>query len=252
MNRRVLLIVAAVVLALVGTGVIYAYVHNADKRAVDSTRAAQVLVAVHEVPAGTTWNDAVKGNYLEEQNVPVDSAPDLALSSTDASVPLDEVATASIASGQIVLRPMFAEKTSAIGPLPIPAKQIAVAFSINGPAAVAGFVQPQSEVAVFTTYKLDPTAAAATKNGASGSATKLLFPRILVLATSNTSPTELNNANGGGGTITLALTQAQAEQMILASQTSQLYLGLLSDTSVTNADTGVTYNTKYVPVNLAK
>src|SRR3954471_10692482 len=102
MNRRVLLIVLAVALALVGTGVIYAYVHNADKRAVDSTRAAQVLVAIHEVPAGTTWNDAVKGNYFKVQRVPVESAPTLALSSSDASVPLDEVAAASIASGQIV------------------------------------------------------------------------------------------------------------------------------------------------------
>jgi pilus assembly protein CpaB len=252
MNRRVLLIALAVVLALVGTGVIYAYVHNADKRAVDSTRAAQVLVAVHEVPAGTTWNDAVKGNYFEVQMVPVDSAPSLALSSTDASVPLDEVAAASIKSGEIVLRPMFAEKTSAIGVLPIPAKQLAVAFSINGPAAVAGFVQPQSEVAVFVTYKLAANAGAAKDNGAGGSATKLLFPRILVLATSNTSPTTLNHAGGGGGTVTLALTQQQAEQLILASQTSQLYLGLLSDTSVTNVDTGVTYNGKFVPINLAK
>ena len=252
MNRRVLLIALAVVLALVGTGVIYAYVHNADKRAVDSTRAAQVLVAVHEVPAGTTWNDAVKGNYFEVQSVPVDSAPTLALSSTDASVPLDEVAAASIASGQIVLRPMFAEKTSAIGVLPIPAKEVAVAFSINGPAAVAGFVQPQSDVAVFVTYKLAATAGAANNNGAGGSATKLLFPRILVLATSQSAPGTLDRANGGGGQITLALTQSQAEQLILASQTASLYLGLLSDTSVTNADTGVTYNEKYVPITLAK
>ena len=58
------------------------------------------------------------------ESVPVDSAPSLALSSTDASVPLDEVAAARIASGQIVLRPMFAQKTSAIGVLPIPAKDI--------------------------------------------------------------------------------------------------------------------------------
>lgn len=252
MNRRILLIAAAVVLALVGTGIVYAYVHNADKRAVESTRAAKILVAVHEVPAGTTWSNAIKNGYFEVQSVPVDSAPSLALSSTDASVPLDEVAAANIASGQTVLRPMFTEKTSAIGVLPIPAKQLAVAFSINGPAAVAGFVQPQSNVAVFVSYKLPADSSEAKKNGAGGQATKLLFPRILVLATSQVAPGTLNRAAGGGGQITLALTQQQAEQLILASQTSTLYLGLLSDTSVTNADTGVTYNTKYVPVTLAK
>jgi pilus assembly protein CpaB len=252
MNRRILLIAAAVVLALVGTGIVYAYVHNADKRAVESTRAAKVLVAVHAIPAGTTWSDAIKGDYFTVQSVPVDSAPTLALSSADASIPLDEVASATIASGQVVLRPMFAQKTSAIGVLPIPAKEMAVAFSITGPAAVAGFVQPQSEVAVFTTYKLSATDAQTKKNGAGGQATKVLFPRVLVLATSQVAPGTLNRASGGGGQITLALTQQQAEQLILASQTSSLYLGLLSDTSVTNADSGVTYNTKYVPVTLAK
>src|SRR5437016_5643942 len=114
MNRRVLLIVLAVVLALVGTGVVYQYVHNADKRAVASTRSAKVLFAVHAVPAGTTWSDAVKGGYFEVQKVPVNSAPSLALSSTDASVPLDDVATATVESGQVVLRVMFGPKTSQI------------------------------------------------------------------------------------------------------------------------------------------
>src|SRR4051812_38405647 len=144
---------------------------------------------------------------------------------------------------------MFAAKTSAIGVLPIPAKDIAVAFTISGPAAVAGFVQPQSEVAVVVTYQLGPASPQVNDNRAGGSATKLLFPRILVLATSQSAPGTLNRANGGGGQITLALNQLQAEQMILASQTNQLYLGLLSDTSVTNADTGVTYNSKFVPIN---
>jgi pilus assembly protein CpaB len=252
MNRRIMLIALAVVLALIGTGVVYAYVHNADERAVESTRSAKVLVAVHAVPAGTTWNEAVKADYFQVQRVPVDSAPSLALSSTDASIPLDEVASATIASGQVVLRPMFAPKSSAIGVLPIPAKQLAVSFNISGPAAVAGFVQPQSEIAVFTTYKLSGDSSAADKNGASGQATKLLFARVLVLATSQAAPGTLDRASGGGGLITIALTQEQAERLILASQTSTLYLGLLSDTSVTNADTGVTYNDKYVPVTLAK
>ena len=248
MNRRILFVLLAVILALGGTGAVYLYVHNADKRAVDNTRAAKVLVAVHTVPAGTSWNDAVKGNYFQVQSVPVTSAPTLALSSQDASIPLEEVATATIASGQIVLRPMFGPKVSIVGVLPIPDKDIAVSVSVSGPAAVAGFIQPQSEVAVFVTYT--PTTGANNKNNG-GKVTKVLFPRVLVLATAAAAPSTLNAANGSGGQITLALTQDQAEQLILASQTSTLYLGLLSDTSVTNVDNGVAYNGKFVPVKLS-
>jgi pilus assembly protein CpaB len=139
---------------------------------------------------------------------------------------------------------MFAPKVSIVGALPIPDKDLAVSVNVTGAAAVAGFIQPQSEVAVFVTYT------AAGGAGGVGKATKLLFPRILVLATSAAPPNTLNAANGAGGQITLALTQQQAEQLILASQTASLYLGLLSDTSVTNTDNGVSFNGKYVPVKL--
>jgi pilus assembly protein CpaB len=73
MNRRVGLIALAVVLALVGTFAVYSYAHNADKRAVAATRHVQVVMADKAVPAGTTWADALKGHYLSQQDVPVNS-----------------------------------------------------------------------------------------------------------------------------------------------------------------------------------
>jgi pilus assembly protein CpaB len=246
-----MLVMLAVVLALVGTGAVYLYVHNADKRAVESTRSAKVLIAVKSVPAGTTWSDAVKGGYFQQQSVPIKSAPSLAIPELNASVPLDEVAAGTITSGEVIVRPMFAPKTSAIGILPIPAKKMAVSFSFSSAAEVAGFIQPQSEVAVFVTYHI-PGAGASTQNAANGQATRVLLPRVLVLATPSSATGTLNQANGGGGLITLALTQAEAEQVILASQTNTLYLGLLSDTSVTNADSGVTYKGPFLPVTPAR
>jgi len=47
--------------------------------------------------------------------------------------------------------------------------------------------------------------------------------------------------------VTLALTQAEAERIILAQQVGQLYLGLLSNTSVTAADGGVTNVAAFKP-----
>ncbi len=60
MNRRIVLIAVAVVLALFGTFAVYSYAHNADERAVAGGRAVKVLIATKRVAAGTTWADAVK------------------------------------------------------------------------------------------------------------------------------------------------------------------------------------------------
>ena len=46
-----------------------------------------------------------------------------------------------------------------------------------------------------------------------------------------------SNSNGKE-LLTLAVTQQEAQQIILAQQTGQLYLGLLSDSSVTAPDGG--------------
>ena len=246
MNRRIALIAVAVILALVGTFAVYNYAHNADKRAVDSTRAAQVLIAQKQVPAGTKWSDAVKGGYFSQENIPANSAPASALASTSASVPADEVATADIASGQIVLRPMFSTKTPTTGVLAIPKGMQALSISLSSTADVAGYVESGSQIAIYATFKINDhsTGAPATQSsvGTDLYATKLLLPRVDVIATSQGAPADVTGAKGGANassvTLTLSVNQQQAQQVILAQQVGSLYLALLSDTSITNTGGG--------------
>ena len=246
MNRRIVLIAVAVILALVGTFAVYNYAHNADKRAVASTKAAQVLIAQKQVPAGTRWSDAVKGGYFSQENIPANSAPASALASTSASVPADEVATADIASGQIVLRPMFSTKTPTTGVLAIPKGMQALSVSLSSTADVAGYVESGSQIAIYATFKVTNQAAGTTGTQSVGTdlyATKLLLPRVDVIATSQGAPADVTGAKGGSGggssvTLTLSVNQQQAQQVILAQQVGSLYLALLSDTSITNTGGG--------------
>jgi len=249
MNRRIGLIALAVVLALIGTFAVYSYAHNADKRAVAATRHVQVVMADKSVPAGTTWADALKNHYLSQQNIPVNSKPDHAVGSLDASIPTSEVATAQIAPGQVVVREMFGKASAATGILAIPQGKLAISVSLSSDADVAGFVQPSSQVAIFVTAKLSKPPATVTQgtlgNDTDLYVTKLLLARTTVLATSQVAPSDLEKAGGSGSSsgngnelLTLAVTQQEAQQIILAQQTSQLYLGLLSDTSVTGPDGG--------------
>src|SRR5947209_8073325 len=105
MKRRIGLVSAAVVLALIGTIAVYSYGRKADQRATVGGRAVTVLVAAKHVPAGTSWADVVKGHFAKAERLPADSAPSSALASTtDASIGTNAVTQSDIASGQILLR----------------------------------------------------------------------------------------------------------------------------------------------------
>ena len=250
MNRRLALIAAAVVLALVGAIAVYSYAHNADKRALDKTRAANVVIALKQVPAGTSWSDALKGGYFKVEREPADAVPDSAISDLNVSIPVDEVAGGTITPGQILLRPMFSAQTALTGAVPIPKGLMAVTVAVTGDAAVAGYLQPQAQVAVFGTSKIAGGPAQQSAGAANTSivnddntlkVTKLLLPRVTVIATSQKVNTALN-ANGttqqGGVLVTLAVNQTQAERIILAEHSGTITMALLSDTSVTGEDDG--------------
>jgi pilus assembly protein CpaB len=256
MNRRIGLVVIAVVLAAIGAVAVYSYAHNADKRAVAKTRSTTVLYAQRQVPVGMTWGAAVKGSYFKQEKVPVDSSPTSALASTDVSIPLDYVATSDIGAGQIAVREMFGERQAKTGILAIPKGMQAVTVSLQTNADVAGFVQNGSEIAVYGTFKVKGGDTTAVKNGTFGGAnngdpqlvvTKLLLARASVIAASQGAPSDLNGPNNATQTsnnnsdtilVTLALNQADSERIILAQATGQLYLSLLSSDSVTNVDGG--------------
>lgn len=258
MNRRIATVAIAVALALFGTIAVYAYVHGADKRAIAKTNAVRVVIVDKRVPAGTTWQDALKGGYLHADKVPAESAPADAISGLDAPIPSDQVAGGDITAGQVVLRQMFGQKTSVTGVLAIPKGKIAVSVSMSSKADVAGFVQPSSEIAIFASFKLKgnvPTTGGPVGNDDKVWATKLVLPRVQVLATSQSAPGDLNggknssssSSNNGDVLITLALTQTEAERVILAQEVGNLYLGLLSDTSVTNPDGGTLGVARFKP-----
>jgi pilus assembly protein CpaB len=244
MNRRIVLIAAAVILALVGTFAVYKYAKSADNRAIAGVKPATVLVVTKAIPLGTTWSDALGSGSVKQESVPADAAPDSAVTSTtDTSMSGTQVALADIAPGQIVLRQMFGtQAAAATGVVSIPKGMIAVSVSLNSNADVAGYVQPQSQVIVFATANLTGKAAdSATTSGGTLAMTKTLLARVTVIATSAAAPTDLNGAKSGGSSggsvmVTLALTQAQAERLILAQQSGQLYLGLLSDSSTVEPD----------------
>jgi pilus assembly protein CpaB len=254
MKRRIVLIGVAVVLALFGTFAVYSYANNADERAVADGHAVKVLIATKRVAAGTSWSDVVKSGNLSVQNLPAGSAPQSALTSVSDGVSPTAVAQSDIAPGQVVLRESFGTAAPETGVLAIPKGMVAVTVSLGSDQDVAGYVAPRSQVVIFVTSKLKTvsngktTATPQTTAGDDLSVTKTVLPRTLVIATSAAAPTNLvgktTDASATTSTasvlVTLAVTQQDAERLILAQHVGDLYLGLLSDSSKTTADPGVT------------
>ena len=126
--------------------------------------------------------------------------------------------------------------------LPLNPNQIAVSVQLGDPQRVAGFVQPGSNVAVFVTVN---------NVGSNGQqTTRVLLGKAQVVAVGPTtfSTTSTRTASGATNTeslpkaiLTLALSQRDAQRLILASESGQLYFGLLSGNTQLNP--GVIVNT---------
>src|SRR5215212_1100600 len=80
-RRRVVGIVAAVALALIGTYALIAYVNNAGDRAAAGEEVAPVYVAAERIPAGTKSTDLA--NKVTKEQVPVKVRADGAVSNLD-------------------------------------------------------------------------------------------------------------------------------------------------------------------------
>jgi pilus assembly protein CpaB len=225
-GRRTLLLVAAIVVAALGTVLIFAYVRNADNRALKDQEPVEVLVAKTLIKAGTLGSEAERTGSFKLQKVPRSATIVGVLSDPRPISSL--VAVGDIYPGEQIITAKFAQAgTTSI--LPIPPGKVAMSVQMGDPERVAGFVQPGSDVAIFVT--VTPTGTSA---GAPGTQTRVLLSRMTVLAV---GPTTLRAAPEGEGNkealptaiITLAATQVQAEKLIFAkAQGNTLYFGLLT------------------------
>jgi pilus assembly protein CpaB len=231
-GRRVALLIAAVIVAALGTSLVFFYVQGANDRAIADAQPVEVLVARTQITAGTPVSDAAGSGALVSQKIPASAAAPGALSSID---PIrEQVALTTIFPGQQVLAQMFGSNVAASAPLALPKGAMAVSFSFADPNRVAGFVQPGSKVAVFLTGAVDGEA----------DSTKVLLPQAQVIAvgpTTVTPPTDPKAANLEQlprALLTLALSQAEAQKMIYASSKGSLYLGLLTEASKVSKNNG--------------
>ena len=232
MGRRTLLLIAALVGAALGTGLVFLYAQNAQNSAQEGQQLVEVLVAKAKIELGTTGSAASSAGSFETAKVPKANVVPGALS--DAAPLASLVALVPIFPGQQIIGQQWGA-TASTGGLAVPAGKIAISVQLGDPQRVAGFISPGSKIAIFTYGNTAPS-----RGGLPPASTipgvRLLLTAIEVIAVGPTTTVP----NGGSANteqipaaiLTLAVTQQEAEKIILAggtvsgSQYSGLYLAL--------------------------
>jgi pilus assembly protein CpaB len=203
MRRRLVTIVLALILGLIGALSVIWYVQGADRRAVAGKQAAEALVAIRTIPAGTSGTAIAAGGYVKSEPFPVAAIPPDAITSVS-QLSGDSVLRDSLASGGLLRRALLGPKGSTTA-FAIPDGKLAVTVQMGDPQRVAGFVQPGSKVVVFISGPLLDG-----KGNKKGdlSATKTLLTDIEVLSVGTPGGSDT------GKLITFAVTQQEAEKLI--------------------------------------
>ena len=215
MGRRALLLIASILVAATGTGVVALYATRADTRAVDQQSAKPVLFATTDIPLGATGDQltaAVKSKGFASELIPQRS-----VGSTAQLTGL--AALVAITKGQPLDLSMFGKpgQGSAGNELGLEKSKVAVAVVLPDSARVAGFVEPESYVALFVT-------SGGKDAGAKGEIRVLVNTpvRVLKVALSGAKvPTPEQTL------VTLQLDPKDAPRVIYASQKDTLYMALL-------------------------
>lgn len=269
MTRRILTIVLAIALAVIGTGAVLVYAKGADQRAIAGDKAVTVLVATEQIPAGTSAGSALAGGMLGRQKLPASSVPADAVRSLSAGLKA-LVASASIAPGELLLRPMLVTAVSTSSGIAIPKGMMAVTIPLCVSEAVAKYVYPGAQVALFDTYiKVGPSAQwncgskSITPTAKMNIVTRMVLPKVKVLSVTpaaavapgsatSTAFGQSNSSQADPATnneimVTLAVDQNDAEKVINIAESGLPYLALLTGTSVTGNDTKAMTNLTLFP-----
>jgi pilus assembly protein CpaB len=235
-KRQLLVVAAALVFASAGTFAVLAYVSRAQARAVAGQDPVEVVVTTGPIPRGTTVATARGAGLLGADVLPRRSVPATAVRELTPS--MDQlVAGSALTGGEVVLRGRFVEDLPVAGSVDVPDGKLAVSVELTDPGRVGSFVRPGEEVAVFHFVDGKPRT------------TRALLPRVQVLGvgalTEEPAPTTDTEAQGKAekpvstAIFTLAVDERQAEQLVHASYTGQLHVGLLADTTQVTRGSGV-------------
>lgn len=214
MSRRILAIVAAIVLAVLAGFLVVGYVSKADDRAIADLSPVDVLVVTEEIPQGTPADEVSNAVALEQ--VPASSAVPGSIESLDAVEGL--IATDTLYPGEQVLRSRFASSIDleATTGVEIPDGFHEVTVQLTSERVLGGHVSAGDSVALFAS---------------SDEQTRLILHKVLVTRVQGGATTvqeddgtATNQAPADSLFVTLAVNPADAQMVVHAAEFYGIWL----------------------------
>ena len=222
MNQRKSLYIS-IAMALLSIIMVGSYLHR---------REAELLDMSHPLPVLVATRDILKNNVIEEDMLEVREIPKRFVQPGALKNPLDAVgrlASSPIMAGEQVAGTKllsFGEETGLA--VKIPAGMRAVSINIDENSGVGGLIKPDNYVDVIGTFNFGD-------QSKDSYLTSTIFQDVRVLAVSHDlgaarakAAGDTGSSNSNKTTITLALDPQQAQDVILAQQSGELYLSLRS------------------------
>lgn len=148
MNKKLVGVIAAVVMAIVGTGVLVLYVQGAEDRALEGEELVRVLTATVPIPAGTPVEQLAE--LVEEEDVPVKVAPEGVISDL---VSVSGLVTAvELVPGEVLLVNRFVESGDVVarrGSVEVPEGLLEVTIAMSQEQFIGGVPVPGNTVALI-------------------------------------------------------------------------------------------------------
>lgn len=230
-NWRVLTAVVAVVLALLAGVLAWQYLSDADERAEEDAELVDVLVAVEDIPVGTSGATVLQDDLIGEERVPQRAVPVDALLPGDEETIAELVAAGPIGAGQFIVTSSFRSAAIVSGLAgTLEDGQQAISFQVDDTRAVGGFVSPGDSVNIVLNLDIESL----TGGVAAVNTTAFLLPGIEVLAVGDTTAVQTRQTGEGeterrdipAGIITVRVDARQALQIAHAQQNGSIFLSL--------------------------
>lgn len=268
MSRRVVGLVGAVILALLGTVVLVTFVNNAEARALEGEELAEVYVVLEPIAAGTPAEDI-------EALVAVEQVP-AKVRALGATTDLDDlgaqVAAVDLQPGEQLLDARFVEVSEFSdreAGVTVPDDLIEVTIALEPQRAVGGLLEPGQTVAVlasFEPFDIDPNfvevdgqivalpdTVSTAIEGETPNVTDLLLRKTLVTAVQevrdrafsadeDAETDRLTTAPEDALLVTLAVEPRDAERLIFTAEFGGVWLAVEQDTVPEVVDDPVTWN----------
>jgi len=213
MTTRIIAVILAAVLAVVGAVLLISYVRGADDRAFEGAQLTEVLIVKSEIPAGTSGSEL--GNTVDLRSVPVAYVAQGAV--TDVSDLRGLVAAVSLEPGEQVLASRFVDPESFGangGTAAVPKGLQEISLSLDAQRVVGGALVAGDLVGVYGSLAGD---------NADGARTQLIETKVLVTSVV-AAKVEQDGPPSGAVVVSLAVDGDQAQRIIYQLEFGQVYL----------------------------